>query len=251
MSVDPLECKHPEISTYCQANNNPIKYIDPDGLDNFIISEVSGEIIRQKTDGKTHSFYLSDGKSNVFVGAFEYNKKDLIGLSGRISFTNTKGESAAFAVKSGSENKSFISSNALAALIGAVGTVAFSDITINQFSYSDGRSPAPSVSHKNGKNGDLRYLRTDKSGSQTDVGSNNFDEQREQALTNALYKFGRKDMISEKYNNKLLPHTSSARDRGIGSNHSNHLHLQGFKPNIKTVEYINALPEVVVIGKRK
>ena len=106
MSVDPLECKHPEISTYCQANNNPIKYIDPDGLDNFIINEVSGEIIRQKTDGKTHSFYLSDGKSNVFVGAFEYNKKDLIGLSGRISFTNTKGESAAFAVKSGSENKS-------------------------------------------------------------------------------------------------------------------------------------------------
>ena len=106
MSVDPLECKHPEISTYCQANNNPIKYIDPDGLDNFIINEVSGETIRQKTDGKTHSFYLSDGKSNVFVGAFEYNKKDLIGLSGRISFTNTKGESAAFAVKSGSENKS-------------------------------------------------------------------------------------------------------------------------------------------------
>ena len=251
MSVDPLECKHPEISTYCQANNNPIKYIDPDGLDNFIINEVSGEIIRQKTDGKTHSFYLSDGKSNVLVGAFEYNKKDLIGLSGRISFTNTKGESAAFAVKSGSENKSFISSNALAALIGAVGTVAFSDITINQFSYSDGRSPAPSVSHKNGKNGDLRYLRTDKSGSQTDVGSNNFDEQREQALTNALYKFGWKDMISEKYNNKLLPHTSSAKNRGIRSNHSNHLHLQGFKPNIKTVEYINALPEVVVIGKRK
>lgn len=139
----------------------------------------------------------------------------------------------------------------MAALIGAVGTVAFSDITINQFSYSDGRSPAPSVSHKDGKNGDLRYLRTDKSGSQTDVGSNNFDEQREQALTNALHKFGWKDMISKKYNNKLLPHTSSARDRGIGSNHSNHLHLQGFKPNIKTVEYINALPEVVVIGKRK
>ena len=251
MSVDPLECKHPEISTYCQANNNPIKYIDPDGLDNFIINEVSGEIIRQKTDGKTHSFYLSDGKSNVFVGAFEYNKKDLIGLSGRISFTNTKGESAAFAVKSGSENKSFISSNALAALIGAVGTVVFSDITINQFSYSDGRTPAPSVSYKDGKNGDLRYLRTDKSGSQTDVGSNNFDKQREQALTTALHKFGWKDMISEKYNNKLLPHTSSARDRGIRSNHPNHLHLQGFKPNIKTVEYINALPEVVVIGKRK
>lgn len=58
-------------------------------------------------------------------------------------------------------------------------------------------------------------------------------------------------MISEKYNNKLLPHTSSARDRRIGSNHSNHLHLQGFKLNIKTVEYINALPEVVVVGKRK
>jgi len=53
------------------------------------------------------------------------------------------------------------------------------------------------------------------------------------------------------FSDKLLPHTSSARDTGIRSNHSNHLHLQGFKPNIKTVEYINALPEVVVIGKRK
>ena len=57
-------------------------------------------------------------------------------------------------------------------------------------------------------------------------------------------------MISERYNGKLLPHTSSAKERGIKSNHSNHLHLQGFSPKLKMIEYITALPEVIVIGKR-
>lgn len=97
----------------------------------------------------------------------------------------------------------------------------------------------------------MRYLKTDHSGLQTDVGSKAFDEQREQAFTNALYKFGWKDMISERYNGKLLPHTSSARERGITSNHKNHLHLQGFNPIIKFVDNVNLLPEVVIIGKRK
>lgn len=36
MSTDPLEEKYPNISSYCYSNNNPIKYIDPDGNDWFV-----------------------------------------------------------------------------------------------------------------------------------------------------------------------------------------------------------------------
>ena len=36
ISTDPLREKHPNINSYCYTNNNPIKYIDPDGNDWFV-----------------------------------------------------------------------------------------------------------------------------------------------------------------------------------------------------------------------
>ncbi len=33
LTVDPLAVKHPEISPYAFCNNNPVRYIDPDGRD--------------------------------------------------------------------------------------------------------------------------------------------------------------------------------------------------------------------------
>ena len=33
MSTDPMQEKYPNINSYCYTNNNPIKYIDPDGND--------------------------------------------------------------------------------------------------------------------------------------------------------------------------------------------------------------------------
>ena len=42
-------------------------------------------------------------------------------------------------------------------------------------------------------------------------------------------------MISERYNGNLLPHSKSARELGIKSNHANHIHLQGFNPKVRTV----------------
>ena len=36
ISTDPLREKHPNINSYCYTNNNPVKYIDPDGNDWFV-----------------------------------------------------------------------------------------------------------------------------------------------------------------------------------------------------------------------
>ena len=36
ISTDPLQEKYPNINSYCYTNNNPVKYIDPDGNDWFV-----------------------------------------------------------------------------------------------------------------------------------------------------------------------------------------------------------------------
>ena len=37
MSTDPMQEKYPMSTTYCFVNNNPIKEIDPDGCDGYVI----------------------------------------------------------------------------------------------------------------------------------------------------------------------------------------------------------------------
>lgn len=73
-----------------------------------------------------------------------------------------------------------------------------------------------------------------------------FDEEREIPFVNALYKYGWTDMISERYDGKLLPHSRSAKELGISSDHANHLHLQGFKPRVRQVYNGGVLPTVII-----
>ena len=55
-------------------------------------------------------------------------------------------------------------------------------------------------------------------------------------------------MISEFSNTYLLPFTSAASTRGITTNHSNHLHLQRYNPQILETYKYN-LPEIVIYGR--
>lgn len=136
-------------------------------------------------------------------------------------------------VKEGNEYRSFIRGDAAAALFGAASQANFKDIGVVGFSLSDGKSPAPSTSHKFGKNGDLKYLNTNENGAGSNTRNSTFDIERNSTLTNALFKYGWKDVISERFGNgQLLPHTSSSTERGISSDHTTHLHLQGFNPKI-------------------
>ncbi len=110
----------------------------------------------------------------------------------------------------------------------------YEDFVFNGFSKADGR-PGKSSSHKNGYNGDFRYLRTDKSGKNVHLdksdekgdpcGWKGMDETRQNTFNDALYKFGWKDMLSWKYNKKLLNHSKHFKG------HHHHLHVQNYKPN--------------------
>ena len=172
----------------------------------------------------------------TLVGQFEKNENGLIQLPSNFSFNDADfNAELSFFVKEGNEENAYIRGDAFASLIGALATTKTTDLTIVGFSMSDGSSPAPSLSHKNGINGDLIYLRTDQSGSGVLLGQKDFDLNRQNTFNDALYRFGWKDMLSEEFtpygqNNTLrLNHTRHYSK----SRHNNHLHLQGYKPNLK------------------
>lgn len=126
----------------------------------------------------------------------------------------------------------------MAALYGAMIECNYDDFVFNGFSNEKGESVGGSQSHKNGMNGDLRYLRTDKAGGRTDlfdngesIGWKGMDETRQNTFNNALHKFGWKSMLSQNYGDrkeKILDRcTNDSRN-----NHNDHLHIQGFAPTL-------------------
>ncbi|MBC9930272.1 DUF4280 domain-containing protein [Chitinophaga qingshengii] len=133
----------------------------------------------------------------------------------------------------------FVNDKTLGSLLGALLECGYEDYTFNGFSHANGSS-SPSKSHKNGYNGDLRYLRKDKAIDKIDLfsasetaGWKAMDVDRQKKFNDALYKFGWKSMLSQTYNgNQLLNHCQNDAD----NDHNDHLHIQHYSPNYKEVK---------------
>lgn len=63
LSTDPLELKYPNISTYCYTLNNPIKFIDLEGLSP--IYNKSGDFLGTSNEGFTGNILIYDGSERV------------------------------------------------------------------------------------------------------------------------------------------------------------------------------------------
>lgn len=137
-------------------------------------------------------------------------------------------------------NRYFMNTKTLGSLIGAMLECSFNDFVFNGFSNENGESIGGSNSHKNGFNGDFRYLRIDLSGERVDLrkpdengdpcGWKGLDEELQNQFNDALYKFGWKSMLSWEYDNdKLLNHCKHF------EGHYNHLHVQSYKPKYKKI----------------
>ena len=236
MQIDPMASERAWLTPYNYVQNNPLIRIDPTGmLDDYYIRQ-DGNIDVIRTDDETDTFYYVNNENQTTnLGTFEKNENGLIQLPSSHS-VDGNGVSFAFSVKAGQGDKSFIAPEAFAAVLGAFSETGYNDFTITQFSNSDGSSPAPSISHINGSNGDFRYLRKDGSGNPVTVFDSQFDTRRNANFTNALSKYGYSDLKSyhiptPNKNAVALPNTSQLKG------HHNHLHLQGFKPKINTTSY--------------
>lgn len=91
--------------------------------------------------------------------------------------------------------RAYANEHTWASLLGEMLEVCFDDIACNGFRMPDG-SPVVSSSHLNGKNGDKRYLRKDRSGKILDLTAtpHELDIKRQIAWNKALYKFGWKSL---------------------------------------------------------
>ncbi|MGK8250181.1 hypothetical protein [Moraxella lacunata] len=127
----------------------------------------------------------------------------------------------------------YLSGMSLAAVLGAMMSLGYAEYHGSGFSTITGDSGI-SKTHINGINGDFRYLGTNNSHmkQKTYTTHSHFDWDANVRFVNALYLFGYKSFVSYKVrvaNNRMLPYSRSRSD------HENHLHLQGFQPQVTDI----------------
>ncbi|MDH5398073.1 MAG: RHS repeat-associated core domain-containing protein [Cyclobacteriaceae bacterium] len=263
VSVDPMAEKYPGLSGYNYVANNPLKYVDPDGLNIYEIQE-NGTIRREKTMDASHTFiYIDKDGERHTVGTYDKNDKGLVNLT---NIDNRDGSGAQITVKARSRanGETYISGEALAALIGASASSG-EEIYVNRASNADGSSPGDSETHKNGNNLDIKFAGYNGSrrGLNYEWDQSDFykiDQDASASMNAALNKFGWKGIRASNFVRtieqdgyweavvgiKPVSYTLSVSGTRHLKNHYDHEHLESFHPTIKDV--LPVLPSVKPIG---
>ena len=217
--------------------------------------------------GKTK--YIKKGSSSVYLvniggdkksGGVDDNNISVAEKEKRLSKYRKGNVGYNIFMNSAEYQRYYLSGVVMAAFLGALCKLGYDDISFNGASKIDG-SPGPSSSHINGVCVDMRYLRKDKKALDMILGNRDYDSQydhdRNVKLVNTMHDFGwgkRKrakgsivKMLSVYFTNTkagidkryILPHC------GPYEGHDNHLHLQGLVANIKDIDVISRVPEVV------
>ncbi|SMO83080.1 Predicted chitinase [Chryseobacterium rhizoplanae] len=241
------ECKEVITEPFQQTNSdNDIEYhiIASTGEINYKLQSdkrETAEYFYHDSTGNIHNlgkFNLKKIKNNygdLYKDRIKGNNIYLVDIR---TLKNYKNGSVKFKLELNT-NRYYMNDVTLAALLGAMLDCGYEDYTFNGFSNERGESIGGSKSHKNGMNGDLRYLRKDKSGKKVYLnhdeekgdpcGWRGMDETRQNKFNDALYRYGWKGMLSWKYNGKLLNHAIKFED------HHDHLHVQTFTPKLKKI----------------
>ncbi|MDR0807027.1 MAG: chitinase [Enterobacteriaceae bacterium] len=239
---------HPVVFLDAIADNNIITYHiywnskDDGRIEKHIPSVIDEEFINKykyiyhDKSGCMHDLgvFIYETINNQYGEKYGGEKIDLIDIrqlknysNGNVKFSMTLNTS-----------RYWINDKTLASLLGALLECGYDDFVFNGFSHKDGSSN-PSVSHKNGFNGDLRYLRKDRNGGRTNLFSSDksigwagVDIDRQNKFNDALFKFGWKSMLSQTFNvNKIFNHCKNDQ----ANHHNDHLHVQSYLPNYEEI----------------
>jgi len=84
LTIDPLAEKYYNISPYAFCANNPVLYVDPDGLSHYSINPNGDIVMTKQTDDKFDMLYVVDKKGNINdkIEALKVNDQTILsGLS--------------------------------------------------------------------------------------------------------------------------------------------------------------------------
>jgi len=241
MQVDPLADQRDWLNPYNYVQNNPLLRVDPAGmLDNYYLFEDGTMHVVETNDNSNTYYYVDDVTGQHDLGTFAKNENGLVGID-EFSYTNGD-KSAGFEVKDGNQDESYMSGDALGALLGALFQSGVSDLVITRVSDSEGKSPGDSESHKEGNVFDSRFLRNDGSNEGLDLRTdfNKVDMSRTSSFNKSLNTFGWKDLRATvnivNQNDDISGVKMTVTNRVMGTQnlkfHNDHQHNQGFKPKV-------------------
>ena len=217
-------------SPFIGMGNNPVSNSDPDGgspQDNITIYSDGSQTIQKTADNfNRYSYYDLSSDKEYFLIQLDKNKNGYMQLP-QSYYTGFDDDKVFMFSTYGPEEKRYISEEAAGSLFGVIFDSQTTDMSIGNWSKEDGTTPFPHTSHKLGKNGDIRYLLSDYSGSAGNVNSSLFDYDRNEALVPYFNKYGWKGVLSKTSDAGLLLN-GTINDDG----HGDHFHLQGYSPSV-------------------
>ena len=207
-------------------------------LDDNITALQNGTIEVQTTNDKFDRFYVenNDGSRSQVATLDKYKASD--GKTDLVTFPE-KGQGFNRYSNKDLGGDHSVQPLVAAALFGAIAqtTELLPNVTVQlgDMSTTTGGKPGNEhnggeKSHINGRNVDVRYISNNNELRPLTINSNQFDKDANQIMVNNFFKFGFKNILSQRNSAGFLLNNTS------NKGHYNHLHLQGFNPIFKIIK---------------